>query len=234
MAETRPEPRIDTDLPIRAWGMDSAGRPFTQVAKAHNISSQGALISGIDASLKPGDIIGVQYEQKKARCRVVWVVDAGGILKTQAGLQLIEGQECPWKEVLARPPAAGSVATPQGINRRRRQRHRISFHLELRDERTNVPLRVTATDISGNGCYIETLTPFPIATSLKVQFWIEDDRIDTTAIVRTCDPAVGMGIEFIGLTPALQDRFQHVLDKMDPVGIAGPAQSAAAPESPKN
>jgi hypothetical protein len=43
-----------------------------------------------------------------------------------------------------------------------------------------------------------------------------------------------MGIEFIGLTPALQDRFQHVLDKMDPVGIAGPAQSAAAPESPKN
>ncbi|HEX6505770.1 MAG TPA: PilZ domain-containing protein [Terriglobales bacterium] len=234
MPEQRPEPRIDTDLTIRAWGMDSAGKPFTQPAKAHNISSQGALVSGIDAPLKPGDIIGIQYEQKKARCRVVWVVDAGGILKTQAGLQLLEGQECPWKEVLARPPAPGRVATAQGINRRRRQRHRISFHLELRDERTSVPLRVTATDISGNGCYIETLTPFAIGTNLKVQFWLEDERIDSTAVVRTCDPAVGMGIEFVGLTPVLQDRFQHILDKMDPVGIAGPAHPAAEPETPKN
>ncbi len=222
MPEPRPEPRIDTDLPIRAWGMDDNGKPFTQLAKAHNISSQGALISGIDAVLKPGDIIGVQYEQKKARCRVVWVVDAGGILKTQCGLQLLEGQECPWKEVLARPPVPG-VVTPQGTNRRRRQRHKISFHLELRDQRNDVPLRVTATDISGNGCYIETLTPFPIATSLKVQFWIEDERIDSTAIVRTCDPAVGMGIEFIGLTPVLQDRFQQLLERLDPVGISGPA-----------
>ncbi len=228
----RPEPRIDTDLPIRAWGMDDNGKPFTQVAKAHNISSQGALISGIDATLKPGDIIGVQYEQKKARCRVVWVVDAGGILKTQAGLQLLEGQECPWKEVLARPPAPGSVTT-QAVNRRRRQRHKISFHLELRDERTNVPLRVTATDISGNGCYIETLTPFAIGTSLKVQFWIEDERINSTAIVRTCDPAVGMGIEFVGLTPVLQERFQQLLDKLDPVGISGPAHSPSATETPK-
>ena len=234
MAETRPEPRIDTDLAIRAWGMDSAGKPFKQMAKAHNISSQGALVSGIEAPLKLGDSIDIQDEQKKARCRVVWVVDAGGILKTQAGLQLLEGQECPWKSVLERPPAPGSVVTPQGINRRRRQRHRISFHLELRDERNNVPMRVTATDISGNGCYIETLTPFAVATNLKVQFWIEDERIDTTAVVRTSDPAVGMGIEFVGLTPVLQDRFQHVLDKMDPVGIAGPPNPDPETEAPKN
>jgi hypothetical protein len=217
----RPEPRVDVNLSIRAWGMDSEGKPFTQVAKAHNISSQGALVSGIDASLKPGDIIGVQYEQKKTRCRVVWMVDAGGVLKTQAGLQIVDGQECPWKEVLDKPPVPGTI-TAEGINRRRRQRHRISFHLELRDERTNVPLRVTATDISGNGCYIETLTPFAIGTSLKVQFWLHDDRVDSTAIVRTSDPAVGMGIEFVGLTPDLQERFQQVLEKLDPVGISGP------------
>ena len=229
MAE-RPEPRVDSDLPLRAWGLDSAGKPFTQIAKAHNVSSQGALISGIDAPLKPGDIIGVQYEQKKARCRVVWVVDAGGILKTQAGLQLLDGQECPWKEVLAKPPAQG-VATQQGINRRRRQRHRISFHLELRDERNNIPMRVTATDISGNGCYIETLTPVAVGTNLKVQFWLEDERIDSTAVVRTCDPAVGMGIEFVGLTPGLQERFQQVLDKMDPVGISGPAHASPPTET---
>ncbi|MBV8478497.1 MAG: PilZ domain-containing protein, partial [Acidobacteria bacterium] len=223
----RPEPRVDSDLSIRAWGIDAAGKPFTQLAKANNISSQGALISGIDATLKPGDIIGIQYQQKKARCRVIWVLDAGGILKTRAGLQLVEGQECPWKDILMRPPAAGA-ATGIGSNRRGRQRHKMSFPLELRDERTKVPIRVNATDISGSGCYIETLTPFPIGTNIQVEFWMEQQRINTTALVRTSDPAVGMGLEFVGLAPDVQERLQHFLDKRDPVGIAGPPHSSPA------
>ena len=100
----RPEPRLDTDLPIRVWGMDSNGKPFIQHVRAKNISNQGALVSGVECELKPGDIIGVQVEQKKARCRIVWVVDAGGIYKN--GLQLLERQECPWKEALSRPATA--------------------------------------------------------------------------------------------------------------------------------
>ncbi len=218
----RPEPRVDTDLPVRVWGMDSNGKPFIQHVRARNISSQGALLSGIEHELKPGDIIGVQLEQKKARCRVVWVVDAGGIQKNQVGLQILEGQECPWREALARPTTvSGPSSSPS--NRRRRARHKISFNLELRDERTNVPLRVNATDISGNGCYIETIMPMAVGTALKVDFWMEEEHVNTSAIVRTCDPGVGMGIEFLGLTPDLQDRFQSLLEKLDPAGISGPS-----------
>ena len=136
--------------------MDSNGKPFIQHVRAKNISNQGALVSGVECELKPGDIIGVQVEQKKARCRIVWVVDAGGIYKNQVGLQLLEGQECPWKEALS-GPAAASTPSAHPSNRRRRARHKISFNLELRDERTNVPMRVNATDISGNGCYIEMI-----------------------------------------------------------------------------
>lgn len=219
----RPEPRVDTDLPVRVWGMDSNGKPFIQHVRARNISGQGALISGLDCDLKPGEVIGVQLEQKKARCRVVWVVDAGGIQKKQVGLQLLEGQECPWKETLSQPgPATAASSSPS--NRRRRARHKISFNLELRDERTNIPLRVNATDISGNGCYVETIMPIPVGTALRVDFWMEDEHVNSSAIVRTCDPGVGMGIEFLGLNPDLQDRFQALLEKMDPAGISGPSQ----------
>jgi hypothetical protein len=228
MSQQRPEPRVDTDLPVRVWGMDSNGKPFIQHVRARNISSQGALVSGVECELKPGDIIGVQLEQKKARCRVVWVVDAGGIQKNQLGLQLLEGQECPWQEALNRP-AAASTPTAGGANRRRRARHKISFNLELRDERTNVPLRVNATDISGNGCYIETIMPMPVGTPLKVNFWMAEEHVVTNAIVRTCDPGVGMGIEFLTLTPDLQDGFQALLEKLDPAGISGPAP--AKPEA---
>ena len=222
MTQERPEPRLDTDLPVRVFGMDSAGKPFFQHVRARNISSHGALLSGIEHELKPGDVIGVQHEQKKARFRVVWVVDAGGIEKNQVGLQMLDGQECPWKETLAQQPA-GDVEAAKPSNRRRRPRHRISFNLELRDQRMNIPLRVNATDISGNGCYIESILPLPVATNLSVEFWMDEERIKTNAVVRTCDPGVGMGIEFLGLTPEMQDAFQKFLEKLDPAGISGPA-----------
>lgn len=224
MNPERPDPRVDTDLPVRVFGMDSNGKPFNQHVRARNISLSGACVSGVVAALKPSDVIGIELEQKKARCRVIWVVDAGGIQKNQLGLQLLEGQECPWREALdkqlAQPGAAAAAANP--VNRRRRPRHRITFALELRDERNNIPMRVNATDISGNGCYIETIMPIPVGTNLKVEFFIEDERITSTAIVRTCDPGVGMGIEFMSLSPDLQDRFQRLLEKLDPAGIGGP------------
>jgi hypothetical protein len=141
----------------------------------------------------------------------------------------MEGQECPWREMLDKQISQGPSAAPANpANRRRRPRHRITFALELRDERNNIPMRVNATDISGNGCYIETIMPIPVGTNLKVEFFIEDERIVSTAVVRTCDPGVGMGIEFIGLAPDLQDRFQHLLEKLDPAGLAGPAGAAGA------
>jgi hypothetical protein len=222
MTQERPEARLDTDLPVRVFGMDSAGKPFFQNVRARNISSNGALLSGIEHELKPGDIVGVQHEQKKARFRVVWVVDAGGIEKNQVGMQMLDGQECPWKEILAKGPVPGGEV-PKPSNRRRRTRHRISFNLELRDQRMNIPLRVNATDISGNGCYVESILPLPVGTNLNLEFWIDEERVKTNAVVRTCDPGVGMGIEFLGLTPEMQDAFQKHLEKLDPAGISGPA-----------
>ena len=85
-------------------------------------------------------------------------------------------------------------------------------------------MRVNATDISGNGCYIEMIMPMAVGTPLKVDFWIEQEHVNSSAIVRTCDPGVGMGIEFLTLTPDLQERFQSLLEKLDPAGISGPTQ----------
>ncbi len=107
-------------------------------------------------------------------------------------------------------------------NRRKFLRHKISFPLELRDERVNTPLRVNATDISGNGCYVETVMPLPVATALRVDLWMGDEKLAPSAVVRTRDPGVGMGIEFTGLTEEQKKRFQAHLDKMDPGSALGP------------
>ena len=213
------EPRITVDLPVRVWGMSAEGRPFSQHARAQNIGSEGALLAGIENELKVGDVIGVQCEEKKTRCTVIWVMNTGPIKKNQVGVKLVAAQECPWKAYL--PIEGKSVAVLSG-NKRRWPRHKISFPIELRDERVKTPMRISATDVSGNGCYVESMLPLPIGTVLRVDFYLRDEHITITAVVRTCDPGVGNGIEFTGMPNERKEQLQAYLDSVDPQKVSTP------------
>jgi hypothetical protein len=220
MPEHQTEPRLTVDLPVRVWGMSAEGRPFSQHARAHNISSEGALISGVDNELKVGDVIGVQCDEKKTRCTVIWVMNTGPVKKNQVGVKLVADQDCPWKNYLSLDGATVSIAAS---NRRRYHRHKISLPLELRDERVQAPIRINATDVSGNGCYVESMLPLPLGTVLRVAFWLDSEHINITAVVRTCDPGVGNGIEFTGMAPDTKTRMQAYLDAIDPqMGVSNP------------
>ncbi|HUM05025.1 MAG TPA: PilZ domain-containing protein [Terriglobales bacterium] len=215
------EPRVTVDLPVRVWGMTADGRPFSQHARAQNISSEGALLSGIESELKVGDIIGVQCDDRKTRCSVVWVMNTGAIKKNQVGVKLLADQECPWKSYLPIQNATVAVLSPS--NRRRFPRHKISFPIELRDERVKTPMRINATDVSGNGCYVETILPLPVGTVLRVDFYLQSEHVNISAVVRTCDPGVGNGIEFTGLPPDGKQHLQGYLDGIDPqMGVSAP------------
>ena len=219
MAEHQSEPRLSVDLPVRVWGMTAEGRPFSQHARAQNISSEGALISGVESELKVGDVVGVQCEEKKTRCTVIWVMNTGPIKKNQVGVKLVAAQECPWKAYL--PIEGKSVAVLSG-NKRRWPRHKISFPIELRDERVKTPMRISATDVSGNGCYVESMLPLPLGTVLRVDFYLKEEHITITAVVRTCDPGVGNGIEFTGMPTERKEQLQAYLDSVDPQKVSNP------------
>jgi hypothetical protein len=214
------EPRLTVDLPVRVWGMTAEGRPFSQFARAQNISSEGALITGLESELKVGDMIGVQCDDRKTRCTVVWVLNTGPVKKNQVGVKLIADQECPWKPYLS---LDGATVTIAASNRRRWPRHKVTLPLELRGERLKAPLRINSTDVSGNGCYVESMQPLPAGTVLKVDFWMDSEHISITALVRTSDPGVGNGIEFTGMADHTKERVQAYLDAIDPqMGISGP------------
>jgi len=217
MTADRPERSSTANLTVRVYGMRADGRPFSQLVQAGNLSMEGALLTGLEHELKVGDTIGLLYEDKKVRCRVVWVINAGTPEKNQAGIQLLSDQECPWMAHLSPADRSKPAPKPGHIspqNRRRFERHKLAFALELRDDRSSAPLFVNATDVGGNGCYIETILPLPKGTRLKADFWIDSQKVSTPAIVRTCDGGVGMGIEFIGIDEATRKRLQGQLDKM--------------------
>jgi hypothetical protein len=220
MTEQQAEPRLTVDLPVRIWGMSAEGRAFSQHCRAQNISTDGALLSGVECELKVGDVIGVQCGDKKARCAVVWAMNTGFVNKNQVGIKVMPEQECPWKSYL---PLDGATVTIAASNRRRFQRHKIRLPIELRDERVKAPTRISATDVSGNGCYVETMLPLPIGTVLRIDFWLDSDHLNISAVVRTCDPGVGNGIEFTGMPPEAKARMQTYLDAVDPqMGVSSP------------
>ncbi len=219
MTDKQLEPRVTVDLPVRVWGMSAEGRPFSQHARAQNISLDGALLSGIESELKVGDVIGVQCDDKKTRCTVAWVMNTGPIKKNQVGVKLLADQECPWKKYL---PIEGAQVVVTPSNRRRYHRHKISLPIELREERVKTPMRINATDVSGNGCYVESILPLPVGTVLRVDFWLDSEHINISAVIRTCDPGVGNGIEFIGLPVDGKQRMQAYLEAIDPQrGVSG-------------
>jgi len=201
--------------------MDADGRPFFQNVNATNISSDGATFSGISHPLKAGDVIGVQYAEKKVRCKVIWVVDSGVERQIEAGIEILPGQKSPWLE-LTKPQKSGAAASK---NKRRWARHKVWFPLEIGfEDSRRTHMQTNATDIGGRGCYVETLLPLPVGTKVKIIFWMDDEKIQTSGVVRASDGGVGMGIEFTQLDDHVQERLQKHLEKLD----AGLQRHAAA------
>jgi hypothetical protein len=214
----KPEPRLDVELPIRIFGMSADGRPFLQNVRARNISHHGAKLAGLETRLKPGEVVGVQLGEKKARCKVIWVVDAGQTQKVEVGVSLLEGQPCPWEKEMEQPPQAAEPAAripPSDVDKRKFPRHRVPFPIEIRDENGGgSQMKTKSADISGRGCYVETLMPLPVGKLLQITFWIGDERVRTPGIIRSCDGGVGMGIEFTELDDQTRDRLQGRIEAM--------------------
>jgi len=215
LMEKRPESRIAADLPVRIWGLDSDGKPFFQNAMASNLSSEGALLSRIHHRLKQGEIIGIQYGDKKGRFEIKWL-KAIGVPKTfEAGVQLLAGQTVPWAEVAGKDKPA-TKPVERGAEKRRFLRHKVTFPITISfpDGRRS-HMQCSATDIGGRGCYVESLVPLNIDTEVVITFWIDSKKFNTKGIVRASDPGVGMGIEFTALEMQIQQQLQEYLEKLD-------------------
>jgi hypothetical protein len=213
--EKRPEARIAAEIPVRVWGMDSEGKPFFQNATATNLSSEGALLAKLHHAQKQGEIIGIQYGDKKARFQLKWVKAVGVPKKFEAGVQILPGQIVPWAEVAGKDkPAAKAVH--RGAEKRRFVRHKVRFPITLSfpDGRRS-HMQCNATDIGGRGCYVESLVPLTIDTEVVVTFWIDSEKFTTKGLVRASDPGVGMGIEFTALEMKIQHQLQEYLEKID-------------------
>ncbi len=77
--------------------------------------------------------------------------------------------------------------------------------LSLLYEGRNEDIVVRPPDISSQGMFINTPSYFPEGAVLKLKFKLtrSNVEIDTRGEVRYCLPGVGIGVEFVHVTPGL-------------------------------
>lgn len=82
-------------------------------------------------------------------------------------------------------------------DRRRDPRYALQVQIELREEGSNVPLRMCTTDLSRGGCYVELMLTLPIGTYVTAKLWLTDCPVRMRGRVVTLHPQFGNGIHFL-------------------------------------
>ena len=105
-AERRCEPRALVDLAVQVKGIDADGERFEQAAVARNISLAGALLLGIQRTLRPGDVLRVRHGDRSAKFRIVWTSPSASAGAIKVAVQRIETEPSIWKESAGREAEA--------------------------------------------------------------------------------------------------------------------------------
>jgi hypothetical protein len=224
------EPRVDISLDVKVWGMDLYGKPFVQHARTVNASSVGARLIGIDC-VREGEVISLQHESQKARCKVVWV-GRDAAKSRQIGIQVVEPDKKLFGAKLNAPaiqttqsasrftgfagaaPAAQQARRPMPEptgTRRAQQRFHCTGGVEMRRNEGAPPVFGNLSDLSLTGCYVETVSTLPVGSEILFMLRVRDNIVRGRAQVKTSHHAVGLGLVFTQLSREDQGKLEYIL-----------------------
>jgi hypothetical protein len=189
----RRHPRVELRVPVRIFGTDTNGRPFSENVFTINVSEGGALLGEVTSHLKAEEIIGLTYEQKKGRFQVRWIGETGSASSGHVGLCSVAGQAPLWKVPLPAPGEDGFFSRPK--DRRVHSRLKYAGSVELHPQDTAVVWGKTA-DISLGGCFVEMAIPLKKETTLRVGLWVGESKLWIMARVVSSTPGFGIGLQF--------------------------------------
>jgi hypothetical protein len=91
------------------------------------------------------------------------------------------------------------MPTPEH-ERRERPRVKVRVPVELYVENSEPPMRAATADLSLSGCYVETMFPLAVGTTLELKLQVDGTLLILAKVV-TCDPQVGNGMQFTKMLP---------------------------------
>jgi len=99
--------------------------------------------------------------------------------------------------------------------RRRHPRYICALPVEIRFPGIDFPSLGETSDVSLCGCYIRTSFNMTVGTEVELKLWVGNTGVQTKAIVRTSDPGLGNGIEFLELDTNGQQVLSAYFARLD-------------------
>jgi len=123
---------------------------------------------------------------------------------------------------------SNSIKTTSGV--RRGSRVHCLRDITIACEGRNEEILVRAPDLSATGMFISTSRPFAEGTVLNLRFRlaVSNVEVQTRAEVRHCLPGVGVGVEFIAISPEAAKAIAYELS-FSPESRRGPKKRVARP-----
>jgi len=246
------EPRVDISLDVKVWGMDLYGKPFVQHARTVNASSVGARLIGIDC-VREGEVISLQHENQKARCKVVWV-GRDAAKSRQIGIQVVEPDKKLFGAKLKSPAIqttqsasgftgfAGAAQAAQQARRpmpeptgtrRAQQRFHCTGGIEMRRNEGAPPVFGNLSDLSLTGCYVETVSTLPVGSEILFMLRVRESVVRGRAQIKTSNHAVGLGLVFTQLGRDDQAKLEYILSLLSgSLDLSTDDPRKLAPEDP--
>jgi hypothetical protein len=192
----RREPRKEVKVPIRVFGTDSHGRPFSENVTTLDVSRQGVRLTGVKAEIRVGEIVGLTYGANKGRFAVKWIASAGTAQAGQVGLANVVPEKPFWDFPLPAPGIDEYGRHSPGGERRKYPRLKCLNSIELQPKTASAPIWSKTTEMGLGGCFVEMPIPLPVGTTLNISLWIREQKLRFTGKVVNSRPGFGVGIQF--------------------------------------
>jgi hypothetical protein len=189
--------RAQVTLSLRIYGLDSAGRPFSELARTLDVTAWGARLAGVCRELVPGDVIGIRVGANKGRFRVIWVGTPATDNARHVGVEGLEATKNVWGVDIPRCADGGHEPPARRIVDRRRHSRQTCLGGVRVCTAANRSFWAELTDVSMDGCYISTSFSLSRGTAVNLQLNIASMQIEIRGVARACHPGVGIGVEFI-------------------------------------
>jgi hypothetical protein len=90
-----------------------------------------------------------------------------------------------------------SNPAPTEPDRRQHPRYTVQVPIEIRQEDSDLPMRLETTDLSRGGCYIQLISTLPLGARMHVTLWLGGYPVVIQGRVVTRHPQFGNGIMFL-------------------------------------
>ncbi len=236
VSPSRAERRIAVQLQMQIEGEDATEGHFCQAVTTIDISRIGARLAPFQRSISLNSLLDVQFGTGKVRCRVVWLGKTPEE-RGQIGIRCLDESHVPWSHLLAENESTAQERGTMENNfaeegwpsqeRRRAPRYSCNILVNIQREGDSFTISARMIDLSLTGGYLETMSPFPIGTVVKLALETGTVKIPVTAVVRTAHPAMGNGVAFTKIDVEALQLLQKFLVSL---GAPSPRTGQANPD----